>query len=104
MSGLEVDPDDLIDVGEITLPYAADFYDEMADRLGAIGNSTGRGLVPTLSRSSAGNAPGEALMRCQRFLYAVTEETADSHRAVGASVAESSRVVPNPNGVDGIVL
>jgi len=87
MPGLEVDPDDLIDVGEITLPYAADFYDEMANRLGAIGNSAGRGLIPTLSRSPAGNALGEAVMRCQRFLYAVTEETADSHRAVGLSVA-----------------
>lgn len=89
MRGLEVDPDDLIDVGEITLPYAADFYDEMANRLAAIGNSAGRGLIPTLSRSPAGNALGEAIMRCQRFLYAVTEETADSHRAVGVSVAEA---------------
>jgi hypothetical protein len=89
MPGLEVDPDDLIDAGEITLPYAADFYDEMANRLGAIGNSAGRGLMPTLSSSPAGNALGEAIMRCQRFLYAVTEETADSHRAVGVSVAEA---------------
>jgi hypothetical protein len=89
MPGLEVDPDDLIDAGEITLPYAADFYDELANRLGAIGNSGGRGLIPTLSSSSAGNALGEAVMRCHRFLYAVTEETADSHRAVAASVAEA---------------
>jgi hypothetical protein len=89
MRGFEVDPDDLIDVGEITLPYAADFYDEMANRLAAIGNSAGRGLIPTLSSSPAGNALGEALMRCHRFLYAVTEETADSHRAVGVSVAEA---------------
>lgn len=89
MRGLEVDPDDLIDVGEITLPYAADFYDEMANRLAAIGNSAGRGLIPSLSSSPAGNALGEAIMRCQRFLYAVTEETADSHRAVAVSVAEA---------------
>lgn len=89
MPGLEVDPDDLIDAGEITLPYAADFYDEMANRLAAIGNSAGRGLIPTLSSSPAGNALGEAIMRCHRFLYAVTEETADSHRAVGLSVAEA---------------
>lgn len=89
MRDFEVDADDLIDVGEITLPYAADFYDEMANRLAAVGNSAGRGLIPTLSRSPAGNALGEAIMRCQRFLYAVTEETADSHRAVGVSVAEA---------------
>lgn len=86
MRDLEADPDDLIDTGELTLPYAADFYDEMANRLGAIGNSAGRGLIPTMSKSPAGNALGEAIMRCQRFLYAVTEETADSHRAVGVSV------------------
>lgn len=89
MPGLEVDPEDLIDVGEITLPYAADFYNEMANRLGAIGSSGGRGLITTMSSSPAGNALGEAVMRCQRFLYAVTEETADSHRAVGRSVAEA---------------
>ncbi|MFB9660288.1 hypothetical protein ACFQS3_11020 [Glycomyces mayteni] len=89
MTGLEADPDDLIDAGEITLPYAADFYDELANRLGAIGSSAGRGLIPTMSDSPAGNALGEAVMRCHRFLYAVTEETADSHRAVGASVAEA---------------
>lgn len=87
---LEVDPDDLIDVGELTLPYAADFYDEMASRLGALGQAAASGLFPaTLSRSSAGNALAEAIMRCHRFLYAVTEETADSHRAVGRAVAEA---------------
>jgi hypothetical protein len=88
MSGIEVDPDDLIDVGEITLPYAADFYDEMANRAGAIGDQGASGLL-TLRPSSAGNALGEAIVRCHRFLYAVTEQTADSHRAVGLSVAEA---------------
>lgn len=89
MTGLEADPDDLIDVGEITLPYAADFYDELASRLGAIGNVGGYGLYPYMSDSPAGNALGEAVIRCHRFLYAVTEQTADSHRAVAASVAEA---------------
>lgn len=89
MTGLEADSDDLIDVGEITLPYAADFYDELANRLGAIGNAGGHGLYPYMSDSPAGNALGEAIIRCHRFLYAVTEETADSHRAVAASVAEA---------------
>ncbi|SDD49610.1 hypothetical protein [Glycomyces harbinensis] len=88
MSGLEVDPDDLIDAGEITLPYAADFYDEMANRAGAIGDQGASGLL-TLRPSPAGNALGEAIVRCHRFLYAVTEQTADSHRAVALSVAEA---------------
>ncbi len=86
---LEADWEDLLDVGEVTLPYAADFYDEMANRLNAIGDHGSKGLLPSTT-GPAGNALGEAIVRCHRFLYAVTEETADSHRAVGRSVAEAA--------------
>ena len=92
MSGFEVDPDELIDIGEMTLPYAADFYDEMANRVGAVGAIAGSGLITTgMTASPAGNALGEAIIRCHRFLYAVIEDTADSHRAVAASVLEAGR-------------
>ncbi|WP_156926107.1 hypothetical protein [Glycomyces arizonensis] len=86
--GTEVDPSALTMIGEITLPYIADFYDEMSNRLGAIGQTAGTGLIPD-QESGAGNALGEAIITCHRFLYAVTEETADSHRAVGRAVAEA---------------
>lgn len=87
--GTSVDPRALRTAGEITLPYVADFYDDVSNRLGAIGRTAANGLIPN-RESGAGNALGEAIIACHRFLYAVTEETGDSHRAVGRAVAEAA--------------
>ena len=86
---VSVDPDELRTVGEQTLPYIASFYNEMADRLDAVAQQARHGLFPGTS-SPAGNALAEAWLECHRFFYAVTEECADSHRAVGLAVVESA--------------
>ncbi|MEU6248347.1 hypothetical protein [Glycomyces sp. NPDC047010] len=82
----EIDVNELRSVGDTVLPAMADDYDGFATEIGDAGSGAASILLP--DNQSSGNALSEAWVEAHKFLYAVLEENADSHRAAGMTILE----------------